>query len=197
MFTSRAEFRLSLRADNADERLTGTAINLGIASHDRQARFGAREKALRDARELAQSLTLTPNEAAQYGLELNRDGVRRSAYDLLSRPDLELARLAEIWPQLRSIDPGTSDRLATEARYAVYLHRQDADVALLRREQSTSIPEEVDYSNLPGLSNELKQKLQHRRPRTIADAQRIDGITPSALAIVLAAIRSAELRGAA
>jgi tRNA uridine 5-carboxymethylaminomethyl modification enzyme len=197
MFTSRAEFRLSLRADNADERLTGTAIDLGIASGPRAARFRAREAALDDARALTQSLSLTPNEAGRHGLALNLDGVRRSAYDLLARPEIDIERLAAIWPELGAIDAMSADRLTTEARYAVYLDRQSADVALLRREEATVIPDDINFASLPGLSNELKQKLAQRRPRSLAEAQRLDGMTPSALAIVLSAIRGVDVRGAA
>lgn len=197
MFTSRAEFRLSLRADNADERLTGRGIELGLVGAERAARFRQREQSLSDARALAKGLRVTPNEAARHGLELNRDGVRRSAYDLLSRPDIDVARLAMIWPELGGIDAGTAERLSTEARYAVYLDRQQADVAVLRREEATAIPDEFDFSALPGLSNELKHKLSQRRPRNLAEAQRVDGMTPAGLAIVLTAIRNAGVRGAA
>jgi tRNA uridine 5-carboxymethylaminomethyl modification enzyme len=200
MFTSRAEFRLSLRADNADERLTPRAIELGIASPERARRFREKEERLDAARQMAQSLTITPNEARKSGLGLNRDGVRRSAYELLSYPEVDVSRLAGIWPELGRFDPKTAEALETEAKYAVYLERQKADVALIRREESRLIPEDLDFSSVPGLSNELKQKLKLRRPRSLAAAQRIDGMTPAALAIILAQIRHAESnlqRGAA
>jgi len=194
MFTSRAEFRLSLRADNADERLTPLAIDLGIAGPARIARFREREAALAVARETAQALSLTPNEAARFGLNLNRDGQRRSAYDLLAYPDVDLARLTAIWPQLAMIPEAVAERLETEARYAVYLDRQRADVAVLKREELRLIPGELDFATVPGLSNELKQKLAARRPRSLADAQRIDGMTPAALAIILSMIQELEKR---
>ena len=194
MFTSRAEFRLSLRADNADERLTPLAINLGIAGPVRIARFGEREAALAAARETTQALSLTPNEAARFGLNLNRDGQRRSAYDLLAYPDVDLARLTAIWPQLAMIPEAVAERLETEARYAVYLDRQRADVAVLKLEELRFIPGELDFASVPGLSNELKQKLAARRPRSLADAQRIDGMTPAALAIILSMIQELEKR---
>ena len=199
MFTSRAEFRLSLRADNADERLTPRAIELGIAGPERIARFRAAERALATARDAVQSLSLTPNEAARFGIALNRDGQRRTAYDLLSYPDIDLARLAAIWPALADIQAPVAERLETEARYAVYLERQRADVAVLRREEARTIPSDLDFARLPGLSNELKQKLAARRPGSIAEAQRIDGMTPAALAILLAAIQDMDRhsRGAA
>ncbi len=140
MFTSRAEFRLSLRADNADERLTPLAIKLGIASPERTIRYEAMREGLDAARSLAKSLTITPNEARKRGLDLNQDGIRRSAYDLLAAKDASLASLASLWPELASIEPKTAERLETEAKYAVYLDRQSADAAQIRREEQRSIP---------------------------------------------------------
>ncbi|MER9140018.1 tRNA uridine-5-carboxymethylaminomethyl(34) synthesis enzyme MnmG [Mesorhizobium sp. M0830] len=192
MFTSRAEFRLSLRADNADERLTPLAAKLGIASTQRMQRYEAVMQRLDEARELAKSLTLTPNEAARHGLEINRDGVRRSGYELLSYPDVDVAWLAGIDSRFAEIDGKTAERLETEAKYSVYLDRQKTDVAQIRHEEGRLIPETVDFAGVPGLSNELKQKIQARRPRSIADAQRMEGMTPAALAIIVAHVRHAE-----
>ena len=199
MFTSRAEFRLSLRADNADERLTGRAIDLGIASTERARRFSEMKAELETARQKVRDLSLTPNEATRHGLNLNRDGQRRSAYDLLAYPDIDLARLANIWPELAEIPASTAEQLETEARYAVYLDRQQADVAVLRREEERSIPDAIDFTLVPGLSNELKQKLATCRPRSLAEAQRVDGMTPAALAIIISAIQhyTRQARGAA
>lgn len=195
MFTSRAEFRLSLRADNADERLTPRAIELGAASSQRIARFQAWERALAQGREKLDAFSLTPTEAAKYGIILNRDGKRRRAFDLLAYPDIDLQRLKTIWPILGDIPTEVADRLETDARYAVYLDRQEADVAILRREEARTIPEAMDFTELSGLSNELKQKLAARRPTSIADAQRVDGMTPAGLAIILAAIHDYERQG--
>ncbi|AZO40360.1 tRNA uridine-5-carboxymethylaminomethyl(34) synthesis enzyme MnmG [Mesorhizobium sp. M7D.F.Ca.US.005.01.1.1] len=192
MFTSRAEFRLSLRADNADERLTPLAARLGIASTQRMQRYEQVMQCLDAARRLAKSLTLTPNEAARHGLEINRDGVRRSGYELLSYPDVDVAWLARIDSRFAEIDGKTAERLETEAKYSVYLDRQRTDVAQIRHEESRLIPEAVDFAGVPGLSNELKQKMQARRPRSIADAQRMEGMTPAALAIIVAHVRHAE-----
>jgi tRNA uridine 5-carboxymethylaminomethyl modification enzyme len=192
MFTSRAEFRLSLRADNADERLTPLAARLGIASTQRMRRYEHVMQCLDEARQLAKSLTLTPNEAARHGLEINRDGVRRSGYELLSYPDVDVAWLARIDSRFAEIDGKTAERLETEAKYSVYLDRQKTDVAQIRHEESRLIPETVDFAGVPGLSNELKQKMQARRPRSIADAQRMEGMTPAALAIIVAHVRHAE-----
>jgi tRNA uridine 5-carboxymethylaminomethyl modification enzyme len=200
MFTSRAEFRLSLRADNADERLTPRAMEFGIVSRERAGRFRGAGERLDHARNVAKSLMITPSEAKRVGLEVNRDGVRRSAYELLAYPGVDVARLAEIWPELKTFCRKTIDALETEALYSVYLDRQKADVAQMRREEARLIPEGIDFSAVPGLSNELKQKMRDRRPRSIADAQRIDGMTPAALAIIVAQIRHVEdtdRRGAA
>lgn len=193
MFTSRAEFRLSLRADNADERLTPLAMKLGIASRQRMQRFSDVTQELDKARDLALGTTMTPNEAARHGLEVNRDGVRRSAYELLAYPGVDVAWLARISSQFAAIDVKTAERLETEAKYSVYLDRQQADVTQIRHEESRLIPASLDFASVPGLSNELKQKMLARQPRSIADAQRMEGMTPAALAIIVAHVRNAEV----
>ncbi len=200
MFTSRAEFRLSLRADNADQRLTPLAEKLGVASDERLARFRDQQLRIRHAREALRQRSLTPNEAARYGIELNRDGVRRTGYDLLAYPGIDIDRLASIWPDLEGFDSATKQAIETEATYAVYLSRQNDEAERVRREEATAIPQGLDFAGVPGLSNELKHKLTTRPPRSIAEAQRIDGMTPAALAIIISCIRAAEVaqrRGAA
>ncbi|MGB3834663.1 MAG: tRNA uridine-5-carboxymethylaminomethyl(34) synthesis enzyme MnmG [Mesorhizobium sp.] len=194
MFTSRAEFRLSLRADNADERLTPKAMALGIVSAERAAKFREIQARVERARELARSTKLTPNEAARHGLEINRDGVRRSAYDLLAHPGVDIAWLARIDPRFGDLDAKTAEALETEAKYAVYLDRQRADAEQIRHEEGRTIPEALDFTHVAGLSNELKQKMRERRPRSIADAQRMDGMTPAALALIVAHVRNHESR---
>ncbi|TXR50247.1 tRNA uridine-5-carboxymethylaminomethyl(34) synthesis enzyme MnmG [Phyllobacterium endophyticum] len=197
MFTSRAEFRLSLRADNADERLTPMAERLGILGAPRGKRFATRAAKLDAARTLAKSLTITPNAAAHLNLRLNMDGVRRSVYELLAFPDIDFQRVGQIWPELREIDGRIAEALEIEAQYAVYLERQKADVAAMEREEALLIPSGVDFSAVPGLSNELKQKLLQRQPRSLAEAQRIDGMTPAALALVITQIRKATIQDVA
>jgi len=192
MFTSRAEYRLSLRIDNADMRLTPRAIELGLAGPERTRHFNALRERLDRARELSRSLSLTPQEAGRFGLEINKDGVRRSAYDLMAYPDVTLARLGAIWPELAALDQGTGERLEIEAQYAVYMERQRADIAAVQREEGLAIPDGFAFEAIAGLSNELKQKMTDRRPRTISEAQRIDGMTPAALALLVARIRQAE-----
>ncbi|WP_028034441.1 tRNA uridine-5-carboxymethylaminomethyl(34) synthesis enzyme MnmG [Chelativorans sp. J32] len=198
MFTSRAEFRLSLRADNADERLTPLAMKWGVASRERRDCFLRSEQELADARALALTRAITPNEADRHGIQLNRDGIRRSAYNLLAYRDVTVERLASIWPELNAISAKVAERLETEARYAVYLDRQASDAERIRRDESKAIPEDIDYASIAGISNELKDKLRRRQPRTLAEAKRIDGMTPAALALILVALRRDEqMRGAA
>ncbi|MCV0394640.1 MAG: tRNA uridine-5-carboxymethylaminomethyl(34) synthesis enzyme MnmG [Rhizobiaceae bacterium] len=192
MFTSRAEFRLSLRVDNADLRLTPKAIEHGLCGSLRQQRFETYKAALDGARRQLQSLTLTPGEAQARGLAVNADGKRRSAWDLLSYPDQTIARLAQIWPTLSGMDARCVEALEIEARYDVYLKRQAADAEATKKEEDLEIPAELDPASISGLSNEIKMKLASRRPRTIADAQKIDGMTPSAILLLIARSRMAR-----
>jgi len=191
MFTSRAEYRLSLRADNADERLTSRGIEIGCVGARRAGHFRDRAERLAAGRALLQSRELTSAAAKRHGLPVNQDGLRRSAYALLSFPDITLDRLASIWPEFGGIDQDTTERLETEARYAVYLDRQQADIDAYRRDERLALPEGLDYAAIAGLSAELRGKLSFLRPRTIGQAQRIDGMTPSALTLLAARARRA------
>ena len=195
MFTSRAEYRLSLRADNADERLTPLGIRCGIVSQERRRWFDSRETQIQRGRELLNSLSLTPNEAAKAGLKVNEDGVRRSAYDLLSYNDIDIARLTTVWPELNSIPETVVEPLEIEARYAVYIARQQADADLVRKDERRVIPEDFDFRDLPGLSRELQQKLESARPGNIGQAARIDGMTPAALTLLLAHVSRRNSKG--
>ncbi|ODT31612.1 MAG: tRNA uridine-5-carboxymethylaminomethyl(34) synthesis enzyme MnmG [Kaistia sp. SCN 65-12] len=198
MFTSRAEFRLSLRADNADERLTPVAERVGIVSAERKRRFEECAQRLESAKQLALSTTVTPTQAARLGLTVNRDGIRRSAYDLLRYPEVDVAWLSRLDPTFEQIDGKTAERLETEAKYSVYLDRQRSDAERIRHEENRIIPPELQFKGISGLSNELQQKLTERRPRSIADAQRMEGMTPAALALIVAHIsHGSRRRGAA
>jgi tRNA uridine 5-carboxymethylaminomethyl modification enzyme len=188
MFTSRAEYRLTLRADNADQRLTGKGIALGCVGQARSLRHDAKMAALGAAKALTKSLTLTPNEAARFGLSLNQDGHRRSAFELLAYPEIGWSEVRGIWPQLSAIDPAISVHLEIDAKYDVYLNRQSADVAAFRRDEGL-ILSDVDYSVVPGLSNEARVRLEAARPRTVGQAGRLDGLTPAALGILAAYLR--------
>jgi tRNA uridine 5-carboxymethylaminomethyl modification enzyme len=194
MFTSRAEYRLTLRADNADQRLTDKGIAIGCVGAVRQCRHRAKMAELAAARELARSVSLTPNEAERHGLALNKDGQRRSAFELMSHPDIGVERLAQIWPQLAELPAKIAQQLEIDAKYEVYLSRQAADIAAYRRDESLALPEGLDYAELRGLSNEVRHKLQTLRPRTIGQAGRIDGITPAALTLLAAHLKRKTVR---
>jgi tRNA uridine 5-carboxymethylaminomethyl modification enzyme len=189
MFTSRAEYRLKLRADNADQRLTARGIAIGCIGPERARVFGAKSSALKDAREFADSVSLTPKQAERHGVTLNKDGQRRTAFELLSYPNIMIPDLAKIWPRFATLAPKIAEQIEIDAKYDVYLSRQAADVASYRRDESFALPDDFDYSVLPGLSNEAKQKLQMHRPRTIGHASRIDGMTPAALTLLVAHVK--------
>jgi tRNA uridine 5-carboxymethylaminomethyl modification enzyme len=188
MFTSRAEYRLTLRADNADQRLTDKGIAWGFVGQGRSLRHRAKMDALNAAKALAKSLTLTPNEAARHGLALNQDGHRRSAFELLSYAEIGWAEIRGIWPELSAIDLGIAVHLEIDAKYDVYLKRQSADVDAFRRDEGLVLSD-VDYRAVPGLSNEARAKLEAARPRTVGQAGRLDGLTPAALGILAAYLR--------
>ncbi len=189
MFTSRAEYRLRLRADNADERLTPAGQRLGCISAERSAAFAAKSSALATWREHLTGLSLTPDQAAKYGISLNRDGRRRTGFDLLSLPNMTIEALTRVWPELSEIPSATAERLQIDARYAVYLDRQEASIVTFKKDEAIAIPVALDFSSISGLSNEIRQKLDRHRPSTLAQASRIDGMTPAALMLVLAHVK--------
>ncbi|HEX2654508.1 MAG TPA: tRNA uridine-5-carboxymethylaminomethyl(34) synthesis enzyme MnmG [Xanthobacteraceae bacterium] len=189
MFTSRAEYRLTLRADNADQRLTAKGIAAGCVGPARAEHFAKKAAALDEARAMAQALSITPNEAVKQGLPLKKDGQRRTAFELLSYPSVGMADITRLWPQFAALTDSVAQQLEIDAKYAVYLERQASDVASFRRDESLELPVDLDYAELGGLSNEVRQKLNSIRPRTIGQASRIDGVTPAALTLLAARIR--------
>ncbi|MBW0158256.1 tRNA uridine-5-carboxymethylaminomethyl(34) synthesis enzyme MnmG [Sedimentimonas flavescens] len=189
MFTSRAEFRLSLRADNADQRLTGFGLDLGCVGETRQIAFESKMEQLASGRALMEALTLTPREAAAHGFAVNQDGARRSAFALLSFPDIALPDLERIFPDLSALAPEISAQLAKDALYANYVARQERDVEAMKRDENWEIPADFDYAAMSGLSNELKLKLSRARPQTLGQAARVDSVTPAALTLILAKLR--------
>ena len=192
MFTSRAEYRLRLRADNADQRLTPIGIAVGAVASDRAQRFAAKAEALGRARALLDDVRATPQELMHCGLTINADGRRRSAFELLAYPGVTIARLSAIWPHLAELPGPIAAQLEVDARYDTYVRRQDADVAQLERDAAIRIPADLDIAAIPGLSTEVRQKLQRHRPATIADAALIDGMTPAALLLLVARLRHGE-----
>jgi tRNA uridine 5-carboxymethylaminomethyl modification enzyme len=192
MFTSRAEYRLSLRADNADQRLTPWGEAQGIIGRARQTAFAGKLARLDVSRETMRSLSLTPNEASKHGLTVRQDGVRRDAFDLLTLPQVDFATLGRIWPEVRDFALDVVEQLEIDAQYAGYLDRQDADVLAFRRDESRALPSSLDYRAVIGLSNEVRQKLETIRPMTLGQAGRIEGVTSAALTLVLAHVKASK-----
>lgn len=197
MFTSRAEFRLTLRADNADQRLTDKGIALGCVGPVRTRHHQAKMAALVVSRETARALSITPTEAGKHGIALNQDGQRRSAFELLSYPGIGIADLTRVWPDVFSaLDAEIATHLEIDAKYAVYLERQAADVEAFRRDENLLLGDDIDYATVTGLSNEARQRLTTARPRTIGQAARLDGLTPAALTLLAAHLKRRERKAA-
>jgi len=197
MFTSRAEYRLSLRADNADQRLTPLGIKCGLVHEKRRNLFNARLEILNNAKSLLNSYSITPTQAKKAGISIKQDGIHRSAMDLLSFKGVDLQKLTNIWPDLSSLDKGVRDQLEKDAIYVNYIDRQSSAVEAMRKDEQLSIPENFNFKDISGLSNEIKQKLAHSRPSTLAQAGRIEGMTPAALALILTSIRRSDVKKSA
>ena len=197
MFTSRAEYRLLLRADNADQRLTRLGVELGCVGLSRAAVFETKLASLTAARELLESVNATPNTLAQHGILINQDGVRRTAFDLLSMPDTGFETAIGVWPELATIAAPVRATMEIEAKYARYLDRQAADVEAYRRDEALALPRDFDYRGVPGLSNEISEKLDRLRPETLGQAGRIPGVTPAALVVLLRHVRRSRRVNAA
>jgi tRNA uridine 5-carboxymethylaminomethyl modification enzyme len=194
MFTSRAEYRLILRADNADLRLTPKGVAIGCVGRQRAAAYGQRILRLNQAQALLSALSATPSQLREAGLTINQDGIRRTAAELLAYPDIDVARLTAIWPQLLELDAPTIEQLETDAHYRGYLRRQEADIQAFRRDESLHLPSDLDYSTIAGLSLEVRSKLMTARPATLGAAARISGVTPSALTALLRHVRKVSDR---
>ena len=197
MFTSRAEFRLSLRVDNADERLTMWGATLGLVGANRMEVFAERNASIAGLTSQLQTLSVTPQQADAVGLQVNRDGVRRSAYQILSYPNIGFEELARVWPELAAFPPAVIARVTADAVYSVYLERQSTEIAAYQRDQALKVPDDLDLAGISGLSNELKAKLASERPADLAQAGRIEGMTPAALTLLAAHARRGRSRAAA
>ncbi len=189
MFTSRAEYRLSLRSDNADQRLTERGIALGLVGETRAEMFHVKQKALNAGRDALRSQTMTPNEAQKLGWKVNQDGQRRSAWEYLAYPRIDMAAIVQAFPDLANLSPAIKTQLEIEAMYAGYIERQKDDVEALRREEALTLPADLDYAAVGGLTNEVRAKLDMIRPATLGQAGRIEGMTPGALTALLAYAR--------
>lgn len=195
MFTSRAEYRLILRADNADQRLTPLGVAWGCVGPERKEAFEAKQANLQAARVWAKNTTMSPNEAEKYGLRVNQDGRKRSVLEYLAYPDIDVERLKKIWPKLSDWSHEVTEQLAFDALYAGYLDRQKADIAAFKKDEALKLPLGLDYQVIKGLSNEARQKLLATQPRTIGQAARIEGMTPAALAVLLSYINRKPTSG--
>ncbi len=194
MFTSRAEYRLSLRADNADQRLTPFGVRLGCVGSHRAQVFAKKMSALAAAHALAANCSASPTALQKAGLKINQDGVRRTAFDLLSYPTVDFAAVAAVWPALDALEPEIAEQLEIDATYAVYLERQAGDIRAFRKDEALVLPTELDYEAVPGLSNEVRQKLVATRPVTLGQASRIEGVTPAAMTSLLLFVKRGNLR---
>jgi len=194
MFTSRAEYRLHLRADNADQRLTVLGEKAGCVGTARAAAWAARARTLEATRAMVRGLRASPDVLARHGVAVNRDGRLRTVHELLARPGIDLAKLSHIWPELACIPQHIASQIEIEALYSGYLERQQADIDAFRRDEQLTLPEDLDYGAIGGLSNEMRQKLTAARPSTLGAASRISGVTPAALVAVLRHVRRAEVR---
>ena len=189
MFTSRAEYRLWLRADNADQRLTPRGVEIGCVGPDRARLFHVKQKALAGARDQAVGLKLSPSALAKLGIGINQDGVLRSAFDLLAYPEITWAKVAELWPELAPVSNEIAEQLVIDARYAGYLARQRQDIVAYRRDEALELSADLNYAAIGSLSNEVRQKLEGHRPATLGQAARISGVTPAALVALLKHVR--------
>ena len=189
MFTSRAEYRLILRADNADQRLTGKGVDLGIVSEPRAQMFHVKHLTLTKTRKMLESLSMSPNKAVNFGWNINQDGKVRTAMDYLAYNDIGFDDLIKVWPELEGTPDDIQEQMAIDAQYAGYLERQAADIAALRKDEALRLPADIDYAAIGGLSNEVRARLEAVRPTTLGQAGRIEGVTPSALTALLAHVR--------
>lgn len=189
MFTSRSEYRLSLRADNADLRLTQKGIDIGCIKSERKGKFENKIRALRDSRGTLKALNITPNQAANYSINLNQDGVRRSAFDLLTYPHVNFSDICRVWPELKEMPKEIVEQIEIEALYDSYLEKQEQDIVVFKREEELLIPDSINYDLLPSLSTEIKNKLKFHKPHNIGAASRIQGMTPAAVTALIGFIK--------
>ena len=194
MFTSRAEYRLSLRADNADQRLSLKGNEIGLISDIRMSTFNEKMRKIRDISSKLNKLSLSPSEAEKFGIKIAKDGVIRSANQILGQKNVNLCKLRKIWPEINKSSDEVDEQIEINAHYRGYLVRQKADILAFKKDENLIIPKNIDYDRLSGLSNEVKSKFKLIKPKTMGQALRIDGITPAAAYILLSYIKRKSLR---
>ena len=197
MFTSRAEYRLSLRADNADQRLTPSGIKINCVGKERSKIFLDKQKKLIQIFDYLNSNLISPNEASKYEIKISQDGVKRSGIEIMSQRKINMAKIRQIWPAIPAFGPTLDEQVEIDAHYAGYLKRQQLDVDAFKKDEAIIIPKDINYDIFSGLSNEVKSKLKKVRPRTLGQALRIDGITPAAALIILSFIKKSKYRSMA